>query len=87
MVERVKSEKNSRERILIKNSLVIKGSVDSNTEISVFLCIILRVCVVNPKLVEGLPQKHRGTGLSFAFAVFSNHESSNPWPLLRTSWE
>jgi len=61
MVERVKSEKNSRERILIKNSLVIKGSVDSNTEISVFLCIILRVCVDNPKLVEGLPQKHRGT--------------------------
>jgi len=39
MVERVKSKKKRRERILIKNSLVFKVNVVSNKVNSVFLCI------------------------------------------------
>jgi len=42
MLERVMSKKKSKERTLIKNSLVIKGNAVSNTATLVFLCINAR---------------------------------------------
>src|SRR6478672_4241925 len=42
MLERVMSKKKSKERILIKNNLVIKGNAVSNTATLAFLCINLR---------------------------------------------
>jgi hypothetical protein len=78
MVERVMSKKKSRERILIKNSLVIKGNVVSNTASSVFLCMILRVPVVVFFLPEAWRALRDTEDHSFTFAVFSNQEGSNP---------
>ena len=86
MVERVMSKKKSKERILIKNSLVIKGNAVSNNS-SVFLCINLRVSVEVFFTTEAWRARRDTEHHSSTFAVFSNQEGSNPQLQLRSSWE
>jgi len=87
MVERVMSKKKSKERTLIKNSLVIKDNVVSNKPISVFLCINIRVSVVIFLTTEAWKARRDTEEHSSTFAVFSNQEGSNPQSQLRSSWE